>query len=232
MEHNINILKNSALQYGLEISEEKSKVLQVRGRDRPEKERNYEVVKEVKYLGVKVGGRGRNIYQMEKEDVIQKAQIKVAQIKSYVRKSYDKTSVGKATWKLQMMPSIMYGKQVITLPKCVIKKLQTIENGVYRYLIGVAAYGPVAALREVGASRVETRVMETILMFALDTLNGNFEKVKEYMNHEKETGKGSWIKTAISYMLEIGVKWEKMLEMDRRALKMKIREWDNQKWIE
>ena len=29
MEHNINILKNSALQYGLEISEEKGKVLQV-----------------------------------------------------------------------------------------------------------------------------------------------------------------------------------------------------------
>ena len=69
-------------------------------------------------------------------------------------------------------------------------------------------------------------------MFALDTLNGNFEKVKDYMNHEKETGKGSWIKTANSYRMEIGVTWEEMLGMDRRALKMKIREWDNQKWIE
>ena len=77
----------------------------------------------MKYLGVKVGGRGRNIFQWEKEDVIQKAQIKAAQIKSYVKKSYDKTTVGKAIWKLQMMPSIMYGKQVITLPKKVIKEL-------------------------------------------------------------------------------------------------------------
>ena len=131
------------------------------------------------------------------------------------------------------MPSIMFGKQVITLPKRIIKKLQTIENGVFRYLIGVAGYGPVAALRgEVGASRVETRVMETILMFALDTPKGNFEKVKDYMIHDKETGKGSWIRTANSYRIEIGVTWEEMLEMDRRNLKMKIREWDNQKWIE
>ena len=69
-----------------------------------------------------------------------------------------------------MMPSIMYGKQVITLPKHVIRKLQTIENGVFRYLIGVAGYGAVAAIRgKVGASRVETRVMETILLFAMES---------------------------------------------------------------
>ena len=36
MEYNINILRDSALEYGLEISQEKSKVLQVRGREIPE----------------------------------------------------------------------------------------------------------------------------------------------------------------------------------------------------
>ena len=74
-------MNNSALQYGLEISEEKSKVLQVRGREKTEKVGNFEVVKEVKYLGIKVEGRARDIFQFEKEDVIQKAQIKSAQIK-------------------------------------------------------------------------------------------------------------------------------------------------------
>ena len=114
-----------------------------------------------------------------------------------------------------------------------IKKLQTIENGVFRYLIGVAGYGAVAAIRgEIGASRVETRVMEMILLFAKDTLTGSFEKVKDYMEHEKLTRKGSWIKTANSYREEIGVSWEQVLEMDRRKLKLQIREWDNQKWLE
>ena len=56
----------------------------VRGRERPRKVGNFEVVEEVKYLGVKVGGRGRNIFQKEKDAVIQKAQIKAAQLKSYI----------------------------------------------------------------------------------------------------------------------------------------------------
>ena len=78
------------------------------------------------------------------------------------------------------MPALMYGKQVVVLSKKVIEKLQAIENGVYRYLIGVAGYSPVATLRgEVGASRVESRVMETILMFARDTLQGKFDKSKK-----------------------------------------------------
>ena len=61
MEKNIEVLKQSANQYGLEINEEKSKVLQIRGKDKPNKIGNFEVVEEVKYLGVKVRGRGRNI---------------------------------------------------------------------------------------------------------------------------------------------------------------------------
>ena len=86
LEHNINILKQSALQYGLEICEEKSKVLQVRRKEKPRMVGNFEVVEEVKYLGVKVGGVGRNIYQREKKEVIQKAQVKAAQLMSYIKK--------------------------------------------------------------------------------------------------------------------------------------------------
>ena len=79
-------------------------------------------MKEVKYLGIKVGGRGRDIFKLEREDVIRKAQMKAAQIKLYNKKSYNKTTVGKAIWKLQMIPALMYGKQVIILPKKVIQK--------------------------------------------------------------------------------------------------------------
>ena len=86
-----------------------------------------------------------------------------------------------------------------------------------------------AAIRgEVGASRVETRVMEMILLVVKDTLTGSFKKVKDYMEHEKITEKGSWIKTANGYREEIGVSWEQVLEMDRRKLKLQIRECDNQ----
>ena len=80
------------------------------------------MVEELTYLGVKVGGRGRDIFQKEKKDILQKANMKAAQLISEIKKSYDKTTVGKAVWKLQKMPTILYGKQVVTIPKHIIKK--------------------------------------------------------------------------------------------------------------
>ena len=66
-----------------------------------------------------------------------------------------------------------------------IRKIQAIENKVYRHLLGITGYATVAALRgEVGASRMETRVVETVLLYAKDTLTGSFENVKIYMNHD------------------------------------------------
>ena len=124
------------------------------------------MVSQVKYLGVIIGGFGRDIFRFERENLIAKAQKKAAQIKSYIKKSYDITMVGKAVWKLQMIPALLYGKQVVILNKKLIDKLQTIENGVYRYILGVGNMTPVAALRgEIGASRIETRIAETVLMF-------------------------------------------------------------------
>ena len=116
-----------------------------------------------------------------------------------------------------MIPALMYGKQVIILSKKVIEKLQAIENGVYRYLIGVAGYSPGATLRgEVGASRVESRVMEMVLMFARDTLQGKFEKVKSYMDHEVETNKGKWMKAVNKYKQELGLTWEDIRTIDKK----------------
>ena len=53
MKTNIAILRSSARKYGLEINEGKSKIIQVRGRQKPREICNFEVVKDVKYLGIK-----------------------------------------------------------------------------------------------------------------------------------------------------------------------------------
>ena len=80
------------------------------------------------------------------------------------------------------------------------ERTRAAQPGLYRYIIGAAGYTATAVLREeVGASRVETGVMETVLMFARDTTTGTFRKVKDYMNHENTTKKGTWIKTVNRY---------------------------------
>ena len=67
LKENINILEKSYKKKGLKISRDKSKILRIRGKDQEEYIDNLEVVKEVKYLGIKLGGRGRNIYAEEKK---------------------------------------------------------------------------------------------------------------------------------------------------------------------
>ena len=65
MEENIIVLTEAAGKYGLILNEKNTKVLYVRGSEKIEKVGGYSVEKEVKYLGVWVGGippRIRRIY--------------------------------------------------------------------------------------------------------------------------------------------------------------------------
>ena len=73
LKRNIEILRNSARKKGLEISEEKSKIIWSKGQDQQEKIDNIEVVKNVKYLGIKLWGRERNIFGEKKKLWVKKA---------------------------------------------------------------------------------------------------------------------------------------------------------------
>ena len=86
METNIKILKDTAGIYGLKVNQDKSKVLHVRGTERPRKVGGLEVVDRVKYLGVILGGNGRDIFKYERESLVEKAQKKATIIKSYIKK--------------------------------------------------------------------------------------------------------------------------------------------------
>jgi len=72
----------------------------------------------------------------------------------------------------------------VVTPKASIKKVQRIENNVWRYLLGIGGYSIVESLRgEIGASMMQTRIMETMLLFVIDTLSGSFEDINIYMNN-------------------------------------------------
>ena len=69
-------------------------------------------------------------------------------------------------------------------------------------------------------------------MFAKDTITGNFEEVKKYMNHDIQTGKGEWVRTANDYRMRLEISWEDLRTIDKKNLKRKIIEWDMQQWLE
>ena len=54
--------------------------------------------------------------------------------------------VGKAIWKLMMIPGLLFGKAVVVTAKSSIEKIQRIENRVWKYLLGLRGYTTVEAL--------------------------------------------------------------------------------------
>ena len=174
--------------------------MKIRGPDIGDKIGEFEVVKDTKYLGIQIGGRGRNIFEMENKIFIEKAEKKVNMLLAKIKKSADKVIVGKAIWKLMAIPAILFGRAIVTTSKKQIEKLQRLENKVWRYLLGIGGYAAIEALRgEIGASMVRSRIMETMLMYVVDTLAGKFQEVKKMMLHTITKGKGRWYKAINEY---------------------------------
>ena len=217
--------------YGVQINEEKTKIMQIKGRYSPSSFQGYDIVTEAKYLGVTVGGRGRDIFEKENKLSIEKAEKKVNTLMAEVRKSADKVAVGKAIWKMMSIPAILFGRAVVPTCSTRIEKLQRLENRVWRYLLDIGGYSTVDALRgEIGASLVKTRVMETVLQYIRSTMNSEFGNIKRMMEDTIKTKKGKWFKNANSYRLELGISWDSLFNMSEIELKRRIREYDTKIW--
>ena len=95
----------------------------------------------------------------------------------------------------------------------------------YKYLIGEGGFVAVASLRsEIGSSKVITRLMETVILLAKDIWDGEFPKIKKYLETEIEKGKGNWIRRANTYMQTLNLSWTKIKEMTKIEIKAQIRE--------
>ena len=97
--------------------------------------------------------------------------------------------------------------------------------------VGVGNTTPVTTLRgEIGSSKVETRIIETVMMFTRETLQGKFVKVKDYMSHELETVKGRWAKAVNKFRQELGLNWNDLREINKKDMKTRIRDRDTRIW--
>merc|ERR1711909_152145 len=227
----LDTLEEAGGESGLILSEEKTKILRIKGPGTSKKIGRFKVEEEAKYLGVMVGGRGRNIYEAENKVWLEKAEKKANSILGLVNKSADRVIVGKAMWKMIAIPALLFGRAVVTTTKMNIRKLQVIENRVWRYLLGIGGYSTVEALRgEIGASMVKSRIMETMLQYLISTLSSQFTQVKEMMEDAISKGKGKWINAIEEYRIELGLTWDQLRELNQASLKSLIKEYDTIEW--
>ena len=113
----------------------------------------------MKYLGIEIDNK-RNYFKTQRDKIIQKVR-KMANITySVIERICNKLLIGKTFWKSIVLPSVLYGTNIINLTEDNINELQKIENSVYRSILGAAHYSPKVTLRgEIGASLVKKRVI-------------------------------------------------------------------------
>ena len=76
------------------------------------------------------------MFKTHKQEMISKAQKLANMTYSVIEKSCNKVLIGKTYWKCVALPSILCGSNIIHLNESEVEKLQRIENGVYRKILG------------------------------------------------------------------------------------------------
>ena len=201
-------------------------------KDQPEYLGNIKVMQKVKYLGIKIDNK-RNYFKTQRDKILQKARKMANIIYSVIERSCNKLLIGKTFWKSIILPSVLYGSNIINLTEDNINKLQKIENSVDRSILGAAHYSPNVTLRgEIGASLVKKRVINGGINY-IKGIQTNRNKLLETILLTIETEQETkWIKTTRKYMKVTQINFNDIRLNSKEYLKQFMITWDRNIWEE
>ena len=115
-ERSKEIIREIGGKYGLQLNERKSQCILFNMKEKYEKISNIEVEEEIKYLGVILQAK-RNVFEGQKNEIIKKKKIKRLSVmtNSVIEKSCHRVMMGKTYWKGVVLPSALYGAEVIDM---------------------------------------------------------------------------------------------------------------------
>ena len=200
-------------------------------KDQPQEIEGIEVTNNIKYLGLTIENK-RKYFKAQRGKTLEKAQ-KLANITyPIIAKSSNKLMVGKTYWKNVAMPTILYGSNIINYTETELEKLQRIENGVYRQILGAPKYATNSTFRgEVGASLIKRRIITGRIQYKMKILRGNNELLKKILELMTERNM-RWVKETNRYMELVGIRDRELIEMSKEALKERTKKWDTKLWEE
>ena len=114
-ERSKEIIREIGGKYGLQLNERKSQCILFNMKEKCEKISNIEVEEEIKYLGVIVQAK-RNLFEGQKNEMMKKNQkIEHDDKLCHRKKSCHRVMMGKTYWKGVVLPSALYGAEVIDM---------------------------------------------------------------------------------------------------------------------
>ena len=191
------------------------------------------VTDKIKYLGININNI-KNCFKDHKEEILKKAQRMANLTYSVIHKSCNKMLIGKTYWKSVVMPMLLHGASVIDFKKEELRKLQSIENGVFRMIVGARRYTADEGVRgEVGASLFVTRIMKSRLLYIQSILKGGRnDLVEKIMRATIDCRADTWSRDSMNIIETIGISVQRLEEMKRSQLEKEVLKWDTGRWRE
>ena len=101
--------------------------------------------------------------------------------------------MGKTYWKGVVLPSTLYGAEVIDMKGEEIDKLQKAENTAMRRILSAPKWAAQAAIRgEIGISNMKSRIARSRLLYLRRIETGNNEVLKRILKDSKKNRKSKW----------------------------------------
>ena len=234
---NLGVVKRVSGEFGLEINEIKSKVMIFRtrkgkgnnGRD-PTEVDGMEVVRGMQYLGVHICDE-KDIFKVHKEKMIERAEEMSLQTYSIIERCCNRVVMGKTFWKTVVLSSVLSGVGLLTFTKNQIGRLQRIEHGVYRKILGARKFAPRVVLRgEIGASSMSSRIKQSKLLLIKSIIEGRNELMKIVLDavlRDESSAMNAELKKTLQ---GVGMSFGDLVEMDKLEIKKRITERDTEEW--
>ena len=232
VERMIDVLVSKTAEIGMKVNKNKCNVLVFNRKMNVRSIKGMNVVKDVKYLGVRVSST-KDVFKLHREDVCMKGRKMTSMTYSVIHKSWNRVLIGKTYWKSVIMPSLLYGSSVFCWNLSDIGKLQRCENAVWRCVLGAPSYAPLVTLQgEVGYSSMKVRDMKGKLIYEKHVRNGENELLKRMYDDMCEWNKCKWIETVKAYREKVGMQVSELDDMSKDCIKRKVYAWESDRWNE
>ena len=154
---------------------------------------------------------------------------------SVIEKSCHRVMMGKTCWKGVVLPSALYGAEVIDMKAEKIDKLQKAENTPMRRILKAPKWTAQAAIRgEIGISNMKARIARTRsrLLYLRRIETGNNEVLKRILEDSKKHKKSKWWETTSKYMNWAQIEEREIKEKTVKEIRGKIARVVEEEWRE
>ena len=228
----IDVLVRKSAEIGMTVNKSKCNVLVFNRKTDVRSIKGMNVVKDVKYLGVRVSS-GKDLFKVHRENVGLKARKMNNMTYSVIHKSCNRVLIGKTYWKSVVLPGLLYGSSVFCWNVSDIERLQKCENAVWRCVLGAPSYAPLVTLQgEVGSSSMLARDMKAKLKYEKHVRNGENELLRSMYDDMCEWNKCKWLETVKMYRERVGMQASELDDLSNECIKKKVYAWESDRWNE